>query len=119
MLWAICAASLFLLRPVLTAGASLLPGCAWRSLTGWPCPGCGTTRAVLHLLNGDPAGALAHNPLATAAALVFVLGGLLAPLWLLCGGRAPAVSGRPGILGIATAAFIVLANWAWVALAGL
>ena len=69
---------------------------------------CGTTRAVVHLLEGDPAGALAHNPLATVAALAFVLGGLFAPIWLLCGGRAVAVSGRPGIVGIAAAVLIVL-----------
>lgn len=118
VLWAICAGLTILLRPVWLAGAGLLPRCAWRALTGWPCPGCGTTRAIVHLLHADPAGALAHNPLAAGGAMVFVAGGLVAPGWLLCGGRAFAISGRLGFRWTAAAALVVLANWAWLAFAG-
>lgn len=30
--------------------------CPFRAATGLPCPFCGTTRAALYLLQGDPAG---------------------------------------------------------------
>ena len=45
--------------------------CPFRRLTGLPCPGCGSTRAVMSLLHGEPAKALAWNPLVTAALCLF------------------------------------------------
>jgi len=35
--------------------------CLFRNLTGWECPGCGMTRAILSLLRGDLATALHYN----------------------------------------------------------
>lgn len=58
-----------------------LPPCPWLSTTGLPCPGCGMTRSVFALLQGDWAGSLRANALAWIA-LVFwmvVTAGLLAP----------------------------------------
>lgn len=40
------------------------PVCSVLSLTGLYCPGCGTTRMLHSLTEGDLAGALAMNPLA-------------------------------------------------------
>jgi hypothetical protein len=37
------------------------PRCVFHELTGLQCPGCGTTRALHHLLHGDLAGALHFN----------------------------------------------------------
>ena|SRR5258708_6839940 len=37
------------------------PRCAFHELTGLQCPGCGTTRALHHLLHGDFAGAFRLN----------------------------------------------------------
>lgn len=39
-------------------------GCLFRSVTGWPCPGCGMTRAWVSLLHGDVAGMFYHHPMA-------------------------------------------------------
>jgi hypothetical protein len=37
------------------------PVCPFHALTGLQCPGCGTTRALHHLLHGDVAGAFRLN----------------------------------------------------------
>jgi len=37
------------------------PRCVFHELTGLQCPGCGTTRALHHLLHGDIAGAFHYN----------------------------------------------------------
>ena len=43
---------------------ALLLVCPLHSLTGWYCPACGTTRALLELIRGHWAAALHLNPLA-------------------------------------------------------
>lgn len=63
------------------------PGCPFRALTGWFCPGCGTLRAAHALLHGDLAGAVDMNVLAVAA-IPLVLASWVA--WL-----RRAVTGRP------------------------
>ncbi|MGH7726578.1 MAG: DUF2752 domain-containing protein, partial [Candidatus Eiseniibacteriota bacterium] len=65
------------------------PACPFHVWTGWPCPTCGSTRAALALLSGDPWTAFSINPLATLA----LVGGsavvLFAPAWVLAGGPVP------------------------------
>ena len=67
----------------LAAGATYLfvfePGksgfflnCPFRALTGFTCPGCGSTRGLHHLLHGDPVAAFQLNPLFVVA-LPFLL----------------------------------------------
>jgi hypothetical protein len=68
---------------LLAAGAALpfLPGhpglpCPLRTLTGIPCPFCGTTTSVEATLHADPGAAVAASPLGpalVAAALVLVV----------------------------------------------
>ena len=68
---------------LLVAGSALpfLPGhpglpCPLRTVTGIPCPFCGTTTSVEATLHADPGAALAANPLGPAlvvAALVLVV----------------------------------------------
>jgi hypothetical protein len=41
----------------------LFAPCPILTLTGWQCPGCGSTRALYSLLHGDLAQAFAMNPL--------------------------------------------------------
>ena len=118
MLWAVCAGLAVLLRPIWIAAAGALPPCVWRASTGWPCPGCGSTRAILRLLQTDFPGAVALNPLAACGAVLFVAGGFAAPVWLAFGGLRPHVSPthRPGWIAACAAAF--LANWGWLYASG-
>lgn len=57
--WAACFAAAW----VVPAGASLLPGCMLYRCTGLLCFGCGCTRAMQALVQGDVAASLAYNPL--------------------------------------------------------
>lgn len=53
--------------------------CILKHTTGIPCPSCGSTRAVLSILNGDFSQAFHCNPLGFILALLLIL----LPLWLL------------------------------------
>jgi hypothetical protein len=117
-LWATCAGLTLLLRPLWIAATEFLPPCPWHELTGWPCPGCGTTRAIVRLLHADPFGALAANPLAATAAAAFVAGGLAAPVWIACGGQRPSIPARQRPAWMAASAAAFLANWSWLAVSG-
>ena len=117
-LWAACAGLTLVLRPLWLAASAFLPPCLWHAWTGWPCPGCGTTRALVRLLHADALGALAANPLAAIVVVAFVAGGLLAPVWLAVGGRRPYVAARHRFAWTAAAAVAFLANWSWLAVSG-
>jgi len=104
-----------LLLAVLVVGAVILAAhaagivlCPFRRFVGLPCPGCGSTRAVLALLQGDVAAALALNPLAVF--LVFV--GPLA--WYF--GRHRTWSRRMVVLVSILALLAVASNWAYLLL---
>ena len=58
---------------------SFYPRCQLHSLTGLHCPGCGLTRSVHSLLNGQIGQAIAWNPLAL---VIVPLVGYLALRWL-------------------------------------
>lgn len=93
--------------------------CAFKALTGLPCPTCGSTRAVARLARLDLAGAFEMNPLATAAAAGLLAWGLL-DLLLLARGRALGLEMSPTagrVLRVAAVAAIV-ANWAYLIAAG-
>lgn len=55
--------------------ARLIPfwGCTFRKMTGYPCPGCGLTRAADRFAHFNVLGALKANPLGTLAASAFLL----------------------------------------------
>ncbi len=65
--------------------------CLFRNLTGFPCPGCGMTRALVSLARLDGAAAWAYNP------AVVVVAPLLLWLWAHWVGRL--VEERSGRLG--------------------
>jgi hypothetical protein len=117
-LWAVCAVSFVLLRPLWVACSTLLPRCLWHARTGAPCPGCGTTRAVLAVLHGHPWVAFASNPLAAGGTIAFVSCGIAAPMWLAAGGLVPVTEARPRPAWFAAAAAAIIANWAWLYVSG-
>ncbi len=71
-------AGFYLLNP---ATVGWYPRCMFHALTGWHCPGCGTSRALHALLHGQFGEAFARNPL-----LFFLLPilafGVMKPAWL-------------------------------------
>jgi hypothetical protein len=80
--------------------------CPIHSLTGFYCPGCGSTRAVRALLNGDLQLAFHDNALLLAAPVLMVIGALLNKysknrMWLYL---------FLGLLFIAVVSFTVLRN---------
>lgn len=95
------------------------PTCPWLALTGTYCPGCGSLRAIHALAHGDPATAMARNPLA-----VMAIGWLV--VWFLVWARRT-VTGRVrtrmapawvlyGILGVIVAYWVArnIPGWTWL-----
>lgn len=54
--------------PVLT----IFPACAFKSITGFPCPTCGSTRSLVHIAGGDILSAFGYNPLFSISLLFAV-----------------------------------------------
>jgi Protein of unknown function (DUF2752) len=57
---AVGAVYLFLFEP---GKSGFFPGCPFRALTGFACPGCGSTRGLHCLLHGQVVAAFEFNPL--------------------------------------------------------
>src|SRR5205085_12279395 len=53
---------LFFFNPA-SASNQFFPKCPFRLLTGWQCPGCGSTRACYQLMHLHPVAAFKLNPL--------------------------------------------------------
>lgn len=109
--------ALLALAPLGAGLARALPACPVKRLTGWPCPGCGTTRAALAWAELDPAAAFAANPLAAAGWALLVAGGLAAALASF-GGRLPAEPRTLPAAARAALAAAVVANWVYLVWAG-
>lgn len=90
-----------------------IPVCWMKALLGLPCPACGSTRALRHLLHGDVAGAAAMNP-------GLVAGLALAPLLAVWIARTPSGPWPPARLRLYRVAAVsaVAANWLYVLSAG-
>jgi hypothetical protein len=81
---ALGATYLFIFEPGKTG---FFPACPFRTVTGFTCPGCGSTRGLHRLLHGDIVSALEFNPLMVLS-LPFLL-------YALVRYTTAAVSGRP------------------------
>ncbi|MBI5835297.1 MAG: DUF2752 domain-containing protein [Armatimonadetes bacterium] len=88
-----------------------LPGplfCWFRRLTGWYCPGCGSTRALHAMMHGDLRAVLAYNVLAPVALIGALILAWMSPRrlprWFWVGALATAV-----VFGVVRNLFSVLA----------
>ncbi len=112
LLWGGVASLLILVSPLAPKVASGLWTCPFKSLTGLPCPSCGTGRAALALARFDPIHALVHYPLPALAWMAFLAGGLAAG-WLAWRRRPlPRIRRLPAWARVGIVAAIV-ANWAY------
>lgn len=103
------------LEPVLV----LIPPCVVHSLTGWPCPSCGTTRAALALAGGELLAGLRLQPLFVLVCVVVGLFSLHAPLAAIAGKklRFELDAGERVVLRCVLVVLVVL-NWFYLAAAG-
>lgn len=97
-----------------------LPGvCLFKHATTIPCPSCGSTRSVLHILHGDLRGGLYWNPLG----FILLVGLIVAPVWiahdllrrknsLLVSFRRMEIWLRKWWIAL-PAVILVLGNWVW------
>ena len=111
-LWALAAGGAIAIAPLAPLFTPWLPACPLHTMTGIPCPTCGATRAALSLARGEWLAALTVNPLAAVGVPAAVLGGLLAPAWVVIGAPVPmAISSGRARLVLITA---LGANWIYL-----
>ena len=93
--------------------------CVVKSLSGLPCPTCGSTRAFARLFELDLAGALAMNPFTMLVAVVIAVWAV-ADVLLLPWHRALRVSLSPSLgRALRVAAFVAFfANWVYLLVVG-
>jgi len=77
---------LFFFNPA-SASNQWFPKCPFRMVTGWQCPGCGSTRACYQLIHLHPVAAFKLNPLMVMT-LPFIVYGFL-------GFTRSAITGKP------------------------
>lgn len=100
------AAYLFFFEP---GKSGFFPGCPFRFLTGFTCPGCGTTRALHQILHGDFHTAFALNPLLLLA-IPFVLFALIRYTVIVLRGGVPRGNSLPAPY-IYAIFFVILSFW--------
>lgn len=93
----------------------LTPGCPFRTVTGLDCPGCGGTRALYALTQGDIGLAVQHNVVTVVALPLLVLAWAVWFAYRLGWRDRPVVVSPSVAYGILTTfvAFFVLRNLPW------
>ena len=100
------AAYLFFFEP---GKSGFFPGCPFRFLTGFTCPGCGTTRALHQILHGDFYAAFTLNPLLLLA-IPLLLFALLRYTVIVMRGGVPRGNSLPAPY-IYAIFFVILSFW--------
>ena len=111
--WGGLVLALMALSPLLPRAASYLPRCLLRHVTGIPCPTCGATRATVALFDGRLLDAVILNPMVAGGTLVFLVLGLVAPLWAWRRLEIPVIDRLPTWARVGVLAIITV-NWIWV-----
>lgn len=106
LLLSIAAAYLFVFEP---GKNGFFPLCPFRALTGFTCPGCGSTRALHQLLHGHLSAAFTLNPLFLIA-LPFLFAVLIRHTSFIMRGRVPRGNVLPAGV-IYTLFFVILSFW--------
>lgn len=101
------AAYLFVFEP---GKSGFFPACPFRLLTGFTCPGCGTTRALHEILHGHFTAAFMLNPLLLLA-IPFLLFALLRYSVIVMRGGVPRPNAMPAPLIYAL--FVVIVSF-WI-----
>lgn len=95
-------------------------GCLFKWVTGWPCPSCGSTRAVRAFFYGQWAELIHYNLLGILVAMIMVI----SPFWIVgdwlfhsdslfsCYCRIENCLRKKAVALVAIA--LVLVNWIWV-----
>lgn len=100
------AAYLFFFEP---GKSGFFPGCPFRFLTGFTCPGCGTTRALHQILHGHIFTAFTLNPLLLLS-IPFLLFALLRYSVIVMRGGIPRGNALPAPY-IYAIFFVILSFW--------
>ena len=101
------AAYLFVFEP---GKSGFFPACPFRLLTGFTCPGCGTTRALHEILHGHFAAAFMLNPLLLLA-IPFLLFALLRYSVIVMRGGVPRPNALPA--PVIYALFVIIVSF-WI-----
>lgn len=111
LLWGGVALALVALSPLAPYIVDGLWTCPFKSVTGVPCPTCGTARAALALSRGEVWHALTQYPLPSLAWILFVAGGFYS-LWLGLTKRLPiSLPKRLPVWARISIVVAVAANW--------
>ena len=89
--------------------SGFFPPCIFRSLTGFTCPGCGTTRALHEITHGHIFSAFMLNPLLVLA-LPFLFYALLRYSVTVMGGGVPRPNAMPARY-IYALFFVIVSFW--------
>ncbi len=103
------------------AGFRLPEVCAFKRVTGLPCPGCGLTRSWVAAVHGDLADSFAFHRLGWLVLLYVVVQALRHGAWLVVTGRREAIERAGGWLdrGIIPLGGLLLIAWVPTLLAAL
>jgi Protein of unknown function (DUF2752) len=112
-LWAGTVLVLVALSPWAPLVGDSLWACSFKSLTGLPCPTCGTTRAAIALARLDVLGALERYPLPAVCWILFIGGGVVAGAMALAGKTPPQIPSRLPVWARWTVAAVLLLNWVY------